>query len=78
MSDRHEASNRPGADDRAWLSPCQLVAVAIFLTLFACLVVWTTAALPGPFAEVNVEALVSAVASLNGTNARHANYAEAP
>jgi len=66
MSDRQESSKGPGADQRGWLSLYQVVAVALFLAFLACLVVWTTAVMPGPFPEVHVERLVPAMASLNG------------
>jgi hypothetical protein len=52
--------------------------VVIFLTLVACLVVWTTVAMPGPIAEVNVDVLVPAPASFNDAKTRSAKYAETP
>jgi hypothetical protein len=75
---RESSKGPPGAEDRAWLSRYQLVGVAVFLTLFACLVVWTTVAMPEPFPEVNIEFLVPALPSLNGANIRSVDYAEAP
>jgi hypothetical protein len=75
---RRESSKGPGAEDRAWLSRYQLVGVAVFLAFFACLVVWTTVAMPAPFPEVNIEVLVPALPSFNGANIRSVGYAEAP
>jgi hypothetical protein len=75
---RRESSKGPGAEDRAWLSPYQLIAVVVFLTLFACLVVWTTVAMPLPIPEVNIDVLVPALASSTVANGRPANHEEAP
>jgi len=66
MWDRQESGKGPGADERGWLSLYQLAAVALFLAFVACLVVWTTAVMPGAFPEVHVEQLGPALASLNG------------
>ena len=75
---RPEFSKCPGTEGRAWLSRCQLVGVAVFLTLFACLVVWTTVAMPGPIVDLNVDFLVPAVASSAPGNGRPADHQEAP
>jgi len=75
---RPEFSKCPGTEGRAWLSRCQLVGVAVFLTLFACLVVWTTVAMPGPTADLNVGFLVPAVASSVPANSGPSNNREAP
>jgi hypothetical protein len=77
MSSRREFSKGPGAD-RAWLSRYQLVGVAVFLALFAGLVVWTSVAMSGPFPDVNVEVLVPALSSLNDANVWSVKYEEAP
>lgn len=61
MSCRREVSRGPGGADRTWLSCRQFVGVAAFVALFAALVVWTTVAMPGPIADLNVQALVPAL-----------------
>jgi len=74
---RPESSRVPGTQDRTWLSRCQVVGVALFLTLFACLVVWTTVAMPGPIVDLNVDFLVPA-ASAGSANRGQSNMQEAP
>jgi hypothetical protein len=78
MLGRREVSSGFGEQDQAWLSCREVVALVVFLTLFACLVVWTTTAMPGPVAEVNVELLLPALASSSVANARPVNYVEEP
>ena len=75
---RPESSKGPCAEGRAWLSRGQLVGVAVFLTLFACLVVWTTVAMPGPIVDLNVDFLVPAVASSGPAKSGPSNTQEAP
>ena len=75
---RPEFSKCPGTEGRAWLSRCQLVGVAVFLTLFACLVVWTTVAMPGPMVDLNVDFLLPAVVPSGPANSEPSNNREAP
>jgi hypothetical protein len=75
---RPESSKGPYAEGRAWLSRVQLVGVAVFLTLFACLVVWTTVAIPGPIVELNIDFLVPTVASSGPAQSGSSNTPEAP
>jgi len=75
---RPESSRAPGSQDRTWLSYCQLVGVAVFLTLFAGLVVWTTVAMPGPIVDLNVDFLVPAVASSGPAKSGPSHTQEAP
>ena len=63
---------------RAWLSRCQLVAVFVFLTLFAGLVVWTTVAMPAPASEFKLELFAPALPSSAAPNDPNAGPKEAP
>ena len=78
MSCRPESWKVRGETDRTWLSCRQFVALVVFVTLFAALVVWTTFAMPSPIADLKVEALVPALASTAAANSRPANQEEAP
>ena len=62
----------PDDKRRTWLSRCQLVAVFVFLTLFAGLVVWTTVAMPAPVTEFKFELIVPAVPSSDAPQDRSA------
>jgi len=54
------------------------MAVAVFVVLFAGLVVWTTVAMPGPIPDINVEVWVPAFAASPPGNSQPVNREEAP
>jgi len=73
MSCSREFAKGASWTNRAWLSVCQLAAVAAFAALFGALVVWTTVAMPSPIADFDVERLVPAFASATAERAESAD-----